>query len=265
MKIFRKEKLPNGRRHVYLFGIKIASYKHKHHHICHSRNFNNGKNNKINITATNVNVNYNIYGNNNSIDIEPSQYGGDVNIYIRGNNNKIYIKKSLSLKNVNISIGNHFEISNSEIFIDEKVSIVSIEILVEQHHCKLHIGKRCLMSKDILFRLGEIPHLVFDLETKEYVDTPHNLIVGNHVWIGAGATLLKKTKIGDDCIVGAKAVVTKEFNENNVLLAGNPAQIKRRNVYWVKSYKDFEKNEHEYKKNYEKYIKKYGELSNIEP
>ena len=31
MKIFRKERLPNGRRHIYLFGIKILSYKHKHH------------------------------------------------------------------------------------------------------------------------------------------------------------------------------------------------------------------------------------------
>lgn len=27
MKIFTKERLPNGRRHIYLFGIKIASYK----------------------------------------------------------------------------------------------------------------------------------------------------------------------------------------------------------------------------------------------
>ena len=31
MKIFRKEKLSNGRRHIYLFGIKIASYKKKKH------------------------------------------------------------------------------------------------------------------------------------------------------------------------------------------------------------------------------------------
>jgi hypothetical protein len=31
MKIFRKEKLSNGRRHIYLLGIKVFSYKHKRH------------------------------------------------------------------------------------------------------------------------------------------------------------------------------------------------------------------------------------------
>lgn len=260
MKIFETRIFPNGRRHFSVCGIKVASW-----HGCPPRVAldSYGANNTVDIPGKNIAARVYIYGNNNTIQIGESIRGGKLNIHIRGNNNKIHIMPSDELVKLDISIGNHMEISNSEIFIDEHACIVGIEILVEQHHCKMHVGKNCLMSKDILFRLGEIPHLVFDAKTHEYVDTPAELTIGDHVWIGAGATLLKKVKIGNDCIVGTRAVVTKEFNENNVLLAGNPAQIKRRDVYWVGAYRVFRPNELEYKKSYEKYIGKFGEPSNL--
>ena len=259
MKIFKKVKYPNGRRHIYFLGIKIISYRKKHKNTI----YDGGLNNHVDINSDNICAKVSIFGNNNTVDIGKSLRGGKLKIHIRGNNNKIHILPSSELQSVNISIGNYVEISNAEIFIDEGACIVNIEILVEQHHCKLHVGKRCLMSKDILFRLGEIPHLVFDSETHEYVDTPHDLIIGDHVWIGAGATLLKKTKIGNDCIVAARAVVTKEMPGNNVMIAGNPAQIKRKNVYWIASWHNIRPEEAPYKEKYEQYIKQYGEPSNI--
>ena len=260
MKIFRKEKLENGRRHIYFCGVKIASYKCKDKRLDIIKN---GKNNVVDIDDTNLKGRVYIYGNNNNVMIEKSKRGGHLNIHIRGNNNKIHILQSDELQSLNISIGNYMEISNSEIFIDDGACIVNIEVLIEQHHCKLHVGKNCLMSRDILFRLGEIPHLVFDSKTKEYVDTPNNLIIGDHVWIGRGVTLLKKAKIGNDCIIGTQAVVTKEIPENNVMIAGNPAVIKRRNVYWVGAYSCFNQQEHEYKEKYEQYIKQFGNPSNL--
>ncbi|MBO7053201.1 MAG: hypothetical protein J6W27_02085 [Alphaproteobacteria bacterium] len=250
MKIFRKKILSNGRRRIYLFGMKIATFKGPRHSV-----FTKGVNNKVDVNSKNIKSVCNIYGNNNVVNIEESLRGGNVNIFIRGNNNKIHIKPSSELHDLNISIGNFVEINDSEIFIDAKVCIVGVEILIEQHKCKLHIGKRCLISKEVLFRLGEVPHLVFDSKTKEYVDTPAELVVGDHVWIGKGVVLLKKTKIGDNCIVGTNAVVTKEFGENNVLLAGNPASIKRKNVYWVGSDSEFTKDEQEYKNKYYEYLR----------
>ena len=260
LKIFKKVRKTNGRIHIYFFGIKIFSWKGKKTRL---RVYKNGLNNKVDIPGENIKARVDIYGNNNIVYIGESVRGGNLRIHIRGNNNKIHIMPSSELQSVNINIGNHMEISNSEIFIDEAACIVNIEILVEQHHCKLHVGKKCLMSKDILFRLGEIPHLVFDSETHEYVDTPHDLIIGDHVWIGAGATILKKTKIGNNCIVAARAVVTKEMPGDNVLIAGNPAKIRRKNVYWVGSWGGFTPDEAQYKEKYEQYIKQYGEPSNI--
>lgn len=48
--------------------------------------------------------------------------------------------------------------------------------------------------------------------------------VGNNCWIGAGATFLDGSEIGDGVIVAANSVVTKKFGDN-VIIAGIPAKV----------------------------------------
>jgi len=48
--------------------------------------------------------------------------------------------------------------------------------------------------------------------------------IGNRVFVGANATILMNTKIGDDVIIGAGSVVTKNIPDNSVV-AGNPARV----------------------------------------
>ena len=50
------------------------------------------------------------------------------------------------------------------------------------------------------------------------------IVIGNNVWIGWGAIVLKGVKIGDNSIVAAGAVVVSSVPEN-VIVAGNPAKI----------------------------------------
>lgn len=51
--------------------------------------------------------------------------------------------------------------------------------------------------------------------------------IGDDVWIGAGAMILKGVTIGDRSIVGAGAVVTRDVPPD-VIVAGNPARIVKR-------------------------------------
>ena len=51
--------------------------------------------------------------------------------------------------------------------------------------------------------------------------------IGNRVWIGIAATILPGVTIGDNAIVAAGAVVTKDVPANTVV-AGNPAKIIKR-------------------------------------
>jgi acetyltransferase-like isoleucine patch superfamily enzyme len=48
--------------------------------------------------------------------------------------------------------------------------------------------------------------------------------IGNNVWIGMNAVILKGVTVGDNSIVAAGSIVTKDVPPN-VVVAGNPAQV----------------------------------------
>ncbi len=50
--------------------------------------------------------------------------------------------------------------------------------------------------------------------------------IGKNVWIGAGAVILPGITIGDDTVVGAGAVVTRDL-PSGVVAVGNPARVMR--------------------------------------
>lgn len=58
---------------------------------------------------------------------------------------------------------------------------------------------------------------------------PAPIVIGKNVWIGAGATILPGVTLGDNAIVAAGAVVTKEVAPNT-LVGGIPAKVIRESV-----------------------------------
>jgi len=55
--------------------------------------------------------------------------------------------------------------------------------------------------------------------------------IGNHVWIGLNATILKGVTIGDGAVVAAGAVVTKNVPPKT-LVGGVPAKVMKENIEW---------------------------------
>ncbi|MDE7160024.1 MAG: galactoside O-acetyltransferase [Muribaculaceae bacterium] len=51
--------------------------------------------------------------------------------------------------------------------------------------------------------------------------------IGKNAWIGAGATILPGVTVGDNAVVGAASVVTKDV-EADTIVAGNPARLIKR-------------------------------------
>ncbi len=65
--------------------------------------------------------------------------------------------------------------------------------------------------------------------------------IGNNVWIGAGAILLPGVCIGENSVIGAGSVVTKDI-PSNVVAVGNPCRILREigahdDIYYYKDRK----------------------------
>lgn len=74
-------------------------------------------------------------------------------------------------------------------------------------------------------------HTVTDLEGNP-INFSKSIEIGDHVWIGRDVKIGKNTKISNDSIIGWGSIVTKKFEDTNVVIAGNPAKIVKRNINW---------------------------------
>ena len=86
------------------------------------------------------------------------------------------------------------------------------------------IGNDCLIADSV--HLYDHDHCFEDLKTliREQGYSTKPIRIGNNVWIGAKATILKGVTIGDGVIIGANSVVTHDVPANAILV-GNPGRI----------------------------------------
>lgn len=194
-----------------------------------------GNNNTIQISKG-LNVKCKIKGNNNTVKVlcgnENKKIKANITIKINGNNNNVVIDCVKHINKLYIGVGNLVPCENININIGKNLTCVDATILAYQHNVPITIGEDCLFSKNVIIRSGELPHKIYDTTNGENLDNSTGIHIGNHVWIGEDSYIMKKVKISDNSIVGNASVVTRKFDEENIVIAGNPAEIRRRNVAW---------------------------------
>lgn len=185
-----------------------------------------GENNKV-IKHGFVNgLKFNIKGNNNQVIIELGAIIESGLIYILGDNHLIHIGHNVTIKKGELWI----EDSNSQIIIGDNVSIEEAHIAVTGNRKKIVIGDDCMLSHQVTLRTGD-SHAIIDNTNKMKINEEQDIIVGHHVWLGNGATILKGVVNGSHSIVGTKSLVTKSVPENS-LIAGVPAKVIKSNIDW---------------------------------
>lgn len=68
-----------------------------------------------------------------------------------------------------------------------------------------------------------------DPDSESHAVTGGNVLIGNHVWIASGVTILPSVKIERGAVIASGSIVTKSVGELSIV-AGNPArEIRKRN------------------------------------
>ncbi|MEO9892794.1 acyltransferase [Aurantibacter sp.] len=191
-----------------------------------------GTNNKLNInnSARFVNSSIIINGNNNTINIGADSFFKNVEIFISGNSNRIDIEKLVSF---NKGGSLWVEDEHCKITIGMESTFENAHIAATESNSKITIGSDCMFAYDIDVRTGD-SHAILDNSTKKRINAAQNVNIEDHVWIGAHVSILKGAYIASNSIVATRSVVTKKFEQRNILLAGIPAVAIKDNIIWTR-------------------------------
>lgn len=121
--------------------------------------------------------------------------------------------------------------SNSSLKIGR--NFVNTANLIISNKGNITIGNDCLVSWNTWISDTDF-HKVVNMNTGESSIPNGEIHIGDKVWIGANSTVMKDSVIPNGCILGAGSLINKPFTEDNCLLAGVPAIVRKKNVSWNK-------------------------------
>ena len=96
---------------------------------------------------------------------------------------------------------------------------------------RIEFGAHTLLSWDVTV-IDHDFHPVSDLQTGEVLNEPKPVLVGKGVWVGARATLLRGSVVGDGSVVSSNSVLNRAYDGENQIIGGNPARVLRKNIRW---------------------------------
>lgn len=136
-----------------------------------------------------------------------------------------------NIKNVKILNNNG---NSSVLYIGKNFNCNGCEIRLWEYR-NVFIGSECMFSWDVKIFTSD-GHAIVD-NFGNLINTPDDVVIADNVWLGYGSVLLKGTSINYGSVVGAGSIVTKKFLDNNVIIAGSPANVIRGGVNWMRQRK----------------------------
>lgn len=90
---------------------------------------------------------------------------------------------------------------------------------------QIKIGSYCFIGPNC--GMYTAVHPLIAEERNKGLEKAKPVIIGDNVWIGGDVTILPGVKIGENTVIGAKSVVTKDIPAN-VVAVGNPCRVLRK-------------------------------------
>ncbi len=155
----------------------------------------------------------------------------NVGIFDEKNSRTIWEVEGKVVFNGKATIGHGSKIivgKEGELLLGRKFSISAESSIIA--FSKIIFGDNCLLSWDILLMDSDF-HKIIDVDNK-IINKPEPIKIGNNVWIGCQNLILKGTIIPDNCVIGAKSLISKKLFVSDALYAGNPIKLIKENIRW---------------------------------
>lgn len=172
----------------------------------------------------------------NTIIVEEDCSIDSLSVVFAGSYNNLVIHKKVRVVG---SIYCNFRGEGCSIEIGDNTSIISASMYASEGG-KIIIGDDCMIAHSVNV-MQTACHPFYDISTGLRINTPRNIEIDRHVWIGQNVALMPGFSIGEGSIIGYGAISSSKF-PSNCTIAGNPAKIVRENVIWKRNavgYGDF--------------------------
>lgn len=191
-----------------------------------------GKRNKI-ITSNALLYRVSIqgHGDNNTITIMPGARVSNTDIRLYGSGHTLVIGPVCIIKRGMLWL----EDNGCTIEIRHNTTAEDISISAAENGRAVRVGADCMFSSQVHITTTD-SHSVLDAGTKQRINPAGDVIIGDHVWVGAGVRILKGVRVGDNSVIGAGSIVTKDIPCNTVV-AGIPARVIKEGVTWERERK----------------------------
>lgn len=176
------------------------------------------------------NVRFDIKGQDNRVEFGTTTRMLNGSISIIGNNNQVIIGDGCGLYGVTIVVfGDNNVVSigkDSYFFCDYQGTYIGAG-----YGANVIIGQGCLFAPDVFIRADDA-HKIIDKESGKIVNQGKDIVLEEHVWIGAKSILLKGVHIEHDCIVAAGTLLTEGEYTANAVWGGKPPRLLKSNITW---------------------------------
>ena len=140
-----------------------------------------------------------------------------------------------------IEIGDHVSLESMKILVvgtpERKASLTIGDRTFINEGSELHVGQQvsigadCAIAGHVIIRDRDSHRLGTTTDLAPLTEALDPVSIGDHVWIGSRAMILKGVSIGPGAVIAAGSVVTHDVPSQS-LAAGNPARVIREGVRW---------------------------------
>ena len=148
----------------------------------------------------------------------------------RGNSSFLSNSKNISVgENTSVGMDCKFyaQDKDSKISIGKNVSFNDNVTINADCGGDIFIGDNVLIGPSVIMRASNHNFHDSSLPIRNQGHKASSIFIANNVWIGAGVIVLPNVLIGENSIIGAGSVVTKDIPSDSVAL-GSPAKVTRK-------------------------------------